>query len=252
MSYILDALKKSEKERRRGSIPDPLTIQEAVPQMHRKRIFWPYLIIAALALNAAVFAVWYGLFHPKPVLIIKSVSGRPESNIEKKPPPYSTGKDEGSRVTKEIAGSEAIVSNNERSINREKALKPGTDIKKKAQDRNKTSVEATRDRAGPPRASVETPGTDAPNEPGHHNFPPPVPNRLYNLSELPLSVRQNLPDFSVSVFLYSDDVASRLVRINGAMMKEGQYLNPGLKLEEIIPAGVVFSYQNYRFLVGPK
>ena len=171
--------------------------------------------------------------------------------MEKKSSLYSTDKDEG-RVTREIDGSEAIVSNNKRRVNGGSPLKPGMDAKKKAQDGKRTSVEAVRDRVGPPGASTQTAGTDAPNELSHHNVPPPVPNRLYNLNELPLSVRQNLPDFSVSVFLYSDDASSRLVRINGAMMKEGQYLNPGLRLEEIIPAGVIFSYQNYRFLIGPK
>jgi hypothetical protein len=43
-----------------------------------------------------------------------------------------------------------------------------------------------------------------------------------------------------------------MARINGSMIREGEYLTAGLKLEEITPDGVIFSYQNYRFHVGPK
>jgi hypothetical protein len=41
-----------------------------------------------------------------------------------------------------------------------------------------------------------------------------------------------------------------MVRVNGNRMKEGQYLTTGLKLEEIIPDGVIFSYMHYRFRIG--
>ena len=81
-------------------------------------------------------------------------------------------------------------------------------------------------------------------------IPPPDKTKLYSLNELPSSVRQKLPDFSLSVFLYADEPASRMVRVNGSMMKEGQYLTTGLKLEEIIPDGVIFSYLDYRFRIG--
>jgi hypothetical protein len=81
-------------------------------------------------------------------------------------------------------------------------------------------------------------------------LPPPDKNRLYSLQELPGAIRQKLPDFSFSVFLYTEEPASRTVRVNGAMMKEGQYVTDGLKLDEILPDGVIFNYMNYRFRVG--
>jgi hypothetical protein len=34
------------------------------------------------------------------------------------------------------------------------------------------------------------------------------------------------------------------------MMKEGESLAPGLKLEKITPDGVIFSYKGYRFQHG--
>ena len=48
MSYILDALKKSEKERRRGTLPDMLTVQDIVAEKPKKRFVWASLLVAAL------------------------------------------------------------------------------------------------------------------------------------------------------------------------------------------------------------
>jgi hypothetical protein len=77
-------------------------------------------------------------------------------------------------------------------------------------------------------------------------------NNVYNVEDLPLSIQQNLPPITISVCLYSDESASRMARINGSMIREGEYLTAGLKLEEINPDGVIFSYQKYRFHVEPK
>ena len=49
MSYILDALKKSEKERQRGALPDMLTVQDIVAEKPAKRLSWVYLLAAASA-----------------------------------------------------------------------------------------------------------------------------------------------------------------------------------------------------------
>ena len=58
MSYILDALKKSEKKRMQGTVPDVLTAQEVVYHEPKRRRLWAYLIIAALLVNALA-VVWF-------------------------------------------------------------------------------------------------------------------------------------------------------------------------------------------------
>ena len=80
----------------------------------------------------------------------------------------------------------------------------------------------------------------------------PVENKVYDLNELPLPIQQSLPSLVISVFLYSEDPTSRMVKINGQMMREGQSLTAGLKLEEITPEGVILSYKNYRFRIRLK
>jgi general secretion pathway protein B len=205
MSYILDALKKSEKERQRGTVPDILTIQEPLSEEPKKRPLLLYLLLSAILFNTGLL-VW--LMSPwqskKPNLIQLTDRQQSESKLPESPSPdlSKTNSPEVKMAMKEealkVAPQQAHVSSEQKLSNREA----------------------------------------------------PLPNKIYNLNELPLSIQQSLPTFAISVSLYSDDPASRMAKINGQVMKEGQYLTAGLKLEEIIPDGVILSYQNYRFRVG--
>lgn len=257
MSYILDALKKSEKERRRGSISDQLTMQESVQYERKRRSLWPYLIVVALLVNAAVFALWSDLRSKRPVSTMKAISGRPGSNTEEKSSLSLTAKGEGGQLMESVKGretdsSEAVVADNGGNIRQTRPEQGEANTKKRIQDHREIPLEDGKRHVIRGVSSKEMTAAAAQTERKSDNIALPAPNRIYNLSELPLTIRQNLPEVLISVFLYSDDPASRLVRINGQMMKEGQYLNQGVKLEEIVPGGVIFSYQNYRFLVGPK
>ena len=55
MSYILDALKKSEQERGNGSIPSVQTIHSSSLNYHQeRRLLWPWILIIALIANMAI------------------------------------------------------------------------------------------------------------------------------------------------------------------------------------------------------
>jgi general secretion pathway protein B len=58
MSYILDALKKSEEERQRGEIPGLQTVQTNPVSKPHRRSYWPYVLMTALLLNAG-FVLWW-------------------------------------------------------------------------------------------------------------------------------------------------------------------------------------------------
>ena len=63
MSYILDALKKAEKERKQGTLPDMLTVQDIVAEKPEKRLAGVYFLVAALVLNAGILVWWLGSSH---------------------------------------------------------------------------------------------------------------------------------------------------------------------------------------------
>jgi general secretion pathway protein B len=207
MSYILDALKKSEKERQRGTVPDILANQESLLHEQKKRPLLLYLLLAAILFNI-VLLVW--LLNPwqskKPGLVQLPDRQHSESRLAELPSP------DLSRINS-----------------------PEVDM----------AMKEEAPKAAPQQVHVPTEQKGSATE-----APLPIPNKIYNLNELPLSIQESLPALTISVALYSDDPASRMANINGQAMKEGQYLAAGLKLEEIIPDGVIFSYQNYRFRVG--
>ena len=50
--------------------------------------------------------------------------------------------------------------------------------------------------------------------------------------------------------MYSGRPSNRLVTINDKPLHEGDELSPGLKLVEVMPDGMIFSYKGFRFKKG--
>ncbi|MFC1589017.1 general secretion pathway protein GspB [Pseudomonadota bacterium] len=79
MSYILDALKKSEQDRGNGSIPSVQTVHSSSLNYHQeKRALWPWILIAVLIANVAIL-----VYFLKPDMNAQNVtanSDAPEKN----------------------------------------------------------------------------------------------------------------------------------------------------------------------------
>jgi len=58
MSYILEALRKSESERHQGEVPNLGASPMLIHAGRRERPVWPYWLAGALILNAAVVGAW--------------------------------------------------------------------------------------------------------------------------------------------------------------------------------------------------
>ena len=72
------------------------------------------------------------------------------------------------------------------------------------------------------------------------------------MAELPLAIQQEIPAMTIQLHAYSSNPVERLVSINFRMLREGGYLTPGLRLEEITPDSMIFSYKGYRFQRGAR
>jgi general secretion pathway protein B len=273
MSYILEALKKAEKECKRGMVPDLLTVQDAIVQKPKKRLHWPYLIFVALLLNASVLMWWLSPWQSKkPNVAAQSTAvHQRESKLFKSDRKISEARlpvaalssmpekviRQGARADKENFSpkSKAAAVNPENPVNvvyQNKPLQAKAYIERKAPSKPITTddirglheISPSIPKQSPltarfsdkPRASINT-GT-APEQ------------KVFNLKDLPLSIQQSLPAFTISVSVYSNDPDSRMIKINEQRLQEGQYLTAGLKLDEITRDGAIFSYQNYRFRVG--
>lgn len=67
------------------------------------------------------------------------------------------------------------------------------------------------------------------------------------LREMPDEFRRKLPELVVNVHLYSANEAENLVYINNQQLRRGEQLEGGIRLEEIVPEGVVLSYAGTLF-----
>jgi general secretion pathway protein B len=68
--------------------------------------------------------------------------------------------------------------------------------------------------------------------------------------ELPFQIQQEIPAMTVQLHSYSNNPSERLVYINSIRLREGESLMLGLRLEQITPDGMIFSYKGYRFKRG--
>lgn len=253
MSYILDALKKSEEERKRGTVPDLLAVQDARVQEQKKLHWWPYLLLVALALNAGIFLWWLTPWQAtKPTVTAYSTTRQiplPEKGVT-----VESGPRKEKPVPAQDASSEKIAPNKKMSDMHDRSVQTKTAEQKQIPNTSAPVVETQESRATSPSLPLQVPvATPAPSETSSSGKSTNAGGgMLYNLYELPSSVQQSLPSFSITAHIHTGDPASGMVKVNGQTIREGQELSPGLKLEEIIPDGVIFRYQNYRFRVGLK
>jgi len=270
MSYILDALKKSEKERQKKNLPDLLTVQEPVLNEKRKRPLWPYMLIAVLIVNMGFIGYLLGTKKPEKIQVSSTVVQKEE------PKPLGPQKPEAAKVempatvrsvqevsqhrktVKEVKEKEtkiAVVSRQKKSLPVKAAQEP------KVQEKAIVQPVTPPVKKEEQTVQIQTPsketGTSAAvpvsnEQKAVHVDTPPEPDKIYNPGELPQSIQQGLPSVNMSIFMYSDDPDSRMVRINGQTYREGQKISEDLTLERIIPNGIILNYKNYRFQVGQQ
>lgn len=85
--------------------------------------------------------------------------------------------------------------------------------------------------------------------------PAPAPaaaagERVYRIDELPEGVRRDFPKLAVSGAMYSERAADRMVVLNGQVFHEGDALGRDLKLRQIKLKSAVLDFRGYRVEIG--
>lgn len=265
MSYILDALRKSEEERQRGAVPDIRSVHDAAPEKPRKYHSRRYLIILALLLNAGLIAFWIAPWQSK-VMKTSNEAGRDSSQPQKQSTPTAPPVEPSAVERKDTVLSErapVLLQNSAPSTERRNpvvgmesgsAAKVAEPVRPGAQQHHAVSASTLPPKQGSPSGDIKPASQKRLSQPSAQSeskadreHPADPAKRLLNLSDLPPSLREELPEFSVSVFLYSPDPESRMIRVNGKTLREGQELVAGLRLEEITEDAAVFSHETRRF-----
>jgi general secretion pathway protein B len=253
MSYILDALKKSEKERQKSTVPDPLQIHDYIAhETKNRRPVWVYVLSVVVILNVGLLFYWMNPWQTKKAATSNTSSDERSVALKSPAPPAP--------VQPKNDSEKAVIAEKEKEP--EPARTPAVKAPQSAPLAGKGGMlqaaaapsEKVKEKPVQSSESIKSQATAA-NEPQHvvpsdHKTETqtraPDANRIYAVSELPLSLQQSLPAFTISAFLYSDDPAARMVRVNGKMLREGDALPEGLKLNEIRQDELIFGYQNYR------
>jgi general secretion pathway protein B len=233
MSYILDALRKSDQQRQRGSTPTLLTVQTMPTEPTRPR-YWLNGAIAAALIAAGVLVGWLQPWQNKqaePVAAGPTASG---STRDVPPPSYGSAESPGGPQQKASMQAATAAA---------QAGDPATDFALTQQepafaDGSSASPQPAADSqsAAPGRLPV-TSGATASDE----------AERVLALNDLPPAIRREIPGIAIMFHAYSSAPGERRVMINGNMAKEGETLADGLGLQQITPDGVILVYKGYRF-----
>lgn len=239
MSYILDALKKSEQERSRGEIPDIKSIhKDAFVRPEQKTKVWPYVLAAVLLLNVGVIYVYVFKPHspvitsaeptPSPVAQAKREETPVYNSVSKRDP--SPTKSDAVSVPENITARQnpKVVSRNNAN---EPSKKSNVVFAKQPLSITATELNQVKKSQGIPSGNVKFENAGI----------------IFPASELSTELQKQIPAISFEGHVYSSVVQQRSVMINGQKMREGQNVTNELVLENITPEGAVFSLRGHPF-----
>lgn len=223
MSFILDALRKSENERQRQSGPG---LAELRPAMARPTLpIWAIAIAALLAINLVVLAV---------LMLNKDDAGAPavatvlEPQIPTPPPVLAPQRaSELPAVDRSVAPAPAP---------------PQTESYARSEEEFEESVDFA---------------TEEPEAAGPELQPPPRANTaseddgstaLPTMNDVTLAGTP-LPELHLDIHVYATQAAERFVFLNNRKYREGSETPEGTMIERITRDGVVLNHRGVRFLL---
>jgi len=243
MSYILDALKKSEQQRSSVNVPiktPPLTPQ---PVSGTSPFTLPLILLAA-----ALAGGWFFVHFQQPLN-----PPLPPAKIPITDPAHREA--QTSSIQTQDYNLVIPLSKTEPAIpairpHQQSIIATATRIDHQAPSpRNKPDIIPIFKPITPasPVSRADSQQIELPDKIAQ---PSPAEANIPSRRELPVSVQQSLPPINIEGHIYDANPVARMVIINGAIRREKQRIDHGMILEEITPNGVILSYQGHVFHMG--
>ncbi len=246
MSYILEALKKSELERGDGETPAIQTIHTASLQYHQQgRDYWPWVLGVLAVVNLGVLG--YMLLLP---LLTGETEAQPATaQVKAEPHPMSI-------QATTLSPEPAVIERPAPASNTTTApavqvdppavpglYKPATSAISTVDSNNGANLTE----APAPEAAAQTASAEPVRntQPMTYEFAPN--SYIGDIRDLPVDMQAAIPELSFSAHVYSTNPQQRSVVINGNFVEEGDMLTDELAVQEITAEGVIFDYQGTRF-----
>jgi len=243
MSFILDALKKSESDRQRQSGPSLFEVKVAPPR--RTLPVWAAAIAVLLGINVIVIS-WMLLRRPatqqpaaaSPQLTAPAVRDAPAARVAITPPA------QGSAASGQATGAAPAAAG--------AAAPPAASAGSAGQSPTPASLASSAQSAGQPSPG-DNPSDDAPAV-----EPAATPGFATSgggpaAGDMPLyqqiASSDGLPALHLDMHVFADRPRDRFVLINMHRLGEGDTLPGGVHVDAIRPDGVVLTYQGTQFLL---
>jgi general secretion pathway protein B len=260
MSYILDALKKADRERHLAKVPTLTTVHIPVYVTRQRVVVWA---VAAVLLGSGLFVWFWPAWSRRTASapVGSAATGGVASPVGGAPPRHSPA----SPIT---TSSPPPVASGDRLLPRPSGVSPQEGLRRPGMPSSRPSQSGPAPTPKPLRPLVEThPSELEAAEPGPSPTslrpeilpraeavqrqmdratvaPPSAPAALATL-------RDALPRMTLDVFVYTDVEAERMAVINGHRYVKGQSVDGLYLVEAIIPEGVVLSYQGEQAVLRP-
>lgn len=240
MSFILDALRKSEAARRRSEAPDLFATMPQAAEPERARRTWPLWAAAGLGVLSLIVAIW--LVAQRPAVPPSAAPGTTRVDdtsapTSEAPPPAPAAP----IVASPAADSPPVVE------------RPGTQTPPVATAAPVDAVPvASAPAASPP---IATPATTTPRElpssPPAAAPPvaPPASDQPIALADLDPATRNQLPPLKLSMHLWNETPSGRFVILDGQRLKEGDVLGE-VVVERITRDGAVLVWRGGRLKIA--
>jgi general secretion pathway protein B len=254
MSFILNALRKSEQERRNleaETLNDKILPVQPLQKSNKTAIFLGFLIIGNLFIIAGV--AWFFKNNSNSTAAITTSTAPPAFSVQEKKisipnatiKPAQTERPSQKIDLKPTSIAELIEEKKPEPVAVPLPVKPII-TKKPAIDPVKPVVAVTKaeqvDVVTPVVNDVEKVVPTAVDiVPVHKDIP--------FLSDLPIEFRQSIPKIKINVFVYSQHPEERFVMIDMVKYKQGQQIKDALLLKEILPASLLIVFQNQEFQI---
>jgi len=246
MSYILDALRKAERERERAKVPSLETVHE-LPEEKRPGVR-PGIVAAAAVVLCLAAAAFFLL--QKPVETAPTAPAASGSAASAPKPAQAEAAREPERVAAASTAPAPAAASPDKAGDKagdkasQEAPQQGQPAEPKPGAGDAAQAAATAGKSAEP-----APRADAPRR---ASVPPPAPAQAQTpTGAAAASLRDVASGMSLSVHLYSDNKDERMVFINGRKYLEGDAVTADCVLDSITPEGVVLRRGEERVTLRP-
>lgn len=238
MSYILDALRKAERDRNLGRTPSLGDVTTPVARAPSRRLSTRTLALIGLvaALLICTVLLWPRRPASTPTTTASPAPAAPAPIAGAAPP---------------TPAPEVAVAPPSPGAGADGTLDPDVpaDSIEDLMDEPEAPGPAPDASAALPQTTQETPAAAAPATPAESAEPEPIADDAAAESDVPLlrdmpaDYRGAFPELRVDVHVYDDDPARRWVLVNGHKAVEGTTLGEGPTVSRITPEGIVFDFR---------